>query len=272
MFEKLVKLLGGDLLKRVMEIVIDQHYADFNPVQFGYEDCAPSHFYGPAVRTHWLLHYVVGGNGVFIREGQRYQLGAGDIFVIPPYLETYYEADEAHPWRYIWVGFTSERPLPNVLDAPVLHCPGAGEIFEEMKLCRRFEGGRSAFLSARLWDLMGLLLEQGRGEIGEVEKAINCIRSEYMTPLTVQGLADRLNLDRSYFSVLFKARTGLPPMQYLIRFRMEKAAELMVEHGECPSTAGISVGYPDLYHFSKVFKAHFGMSPREYIKQKRAGR
>ena len=42
------------------EIVIDYGYGGLNPVQFGREACAPAHAYGPAVRTHWLLHYAVG--------------------------------------------------------------------------------------------------------------------------------------------------------------------------------------------------------------------
>ena len=58
---------------------------------------------------------------------------------------------------------------------------------------------------------------------------------------------------------------GTSPREYLMRLRLEKAAELMVIHGEKPSTAGASVGYVDLYHFSKVFKQHFGMSPRAYV-------
>lgn len=252
------------------EIVIDQHFADLNPVQFGFEDCLPSHYYGPAVRTHWLLHYVISGEGRFIREGETHRVGAGDIFVIPPYLETYYQADANRPWRYIWIGFTATGDLPALFQAPVLHCPAAGTIFEEMKNCSRLEAGRSAFLAARLWELTSLLLEQGNTEIDYVKKAIHCIRSEYMiSSLTVQSLADRLGLDRSYFSALFKERTGLPPVKYLIRYRMERAAELMLRHGERPSTVAPSVGYPDLYHFSKLFKAHFGLSPREYVKQKK---
>ncbi len=251
------------------EIVIDQHFADLNPVQFGYENCAPSHFYGPAVRTYWLLHYVVSGEGDFTREGKTYHLGMGDIFVIPPYLETYYQADANRPWQYIWIGFTATGGLPDPFQAPVIHCPAAGAIFEEMKNCARYEAGRSAFLAARLWELMSLLLEQGKPEVDYIKKALHCIRSEYMTALTVQGLADRLGLDRSYFSALFKERTGLPPGKYLLRYRMEKAAELMLRHGERPSTAASSVGYPDLYHFSKTFKAHFGLSPRDYLKAKR---
>ena len=43
------------------EIVIDQHYKDFSPMQFGSETCDPGHFFGPSVRTHWLLHYIVYG-------------------------------------------------------------------------------------------------------------------------------------------------------------------------------------------------------------------
>lgn len=251
------------------EIVMNQRYADFNPVQFGYQNCEPAHGYGPAVRTYWLLHYVVRGNGRFTREGKTYEPGAGDIFVIPPYVETYYQADDQNPWQYIWIGFTAKGGQLAPFEEPVIHCPAAGSVFEEMKTCSRYEAGRSAFLSSRLWELASLLLEQGKQEVDYVEKALHCIHAEYMHPLTVQELADRLGLDRSYFSAIFKARTGLPPVQYLIRHRMETAAELMLRHGERPSTAAASVGYPDLYHFSKLFKAHFGLSPREYIKQKK---
>ena len=252
-----------------LEIIINQHYADFNPVQFGYEDCRPAHNYGPAVRTHWLLHYVVSGKGRFLREGRTYHVGAGDIFVIPPYLETFYEADAADPWRYIWIGFTAKGGTVAPFEEPVIHCPAAGAIFEEMKNCSRYEAGRSAYLASRLWELTGLLLEQGNQEVDYVEKAIHCIRAEYMHPLTVQALADRLGLDRSYFSAIFKARTGLPPGKYLLHYRLETAADLMLRHGERPSTAAASVGYPDIYHFSKLFKAHFGLSPREYVKAKK---
>ncbi len=250
------------------EIVIDQQYSGMNPVQFGYEDCTPGHAYGPAVRTHWLLHYVVSGKGIFEREGKTHQVRAGEIFVIPPYVETYYQADAQTPWQYIWVGFTTEDSF-EILKEPVLRCPGAGEIFKDMKRCKYLENGRSAFLSAKLWELLSILMEQSEREISYVDKALHYIHSEYMNEITVHGLADRLNLDRSYFSTLFKETTGVSPMQYLIRLRMEKAVELMIQYGEAISTAGASVGYPDLYHFSKAFKTYYGVSPREYIKMRK---
>ena len=250
---------------RCTEIIIDRNFTALSPMQFGYENCAPSHFFGPAVRDYWLLHYVVSGKGVFEREGKRHTVGSGELFVIPPYLETYYEADAKEPWQYIWVGFrAAELPVPL---PPVLHLAGAGAVFEEMKRCKKLENGRSAFLAARLWELFALVQEQGKASEDYVEKAIHCIRSEYMTNLTVHHLAERLNLDRCYFSTLFKEQTGVSPLQYLTRIRMEKAAELMVTYGECPSTAGASVGYPDLCHFSKAFKKYYGISPKEYKKR-----
>ncbi len=250
------------------EIVINQQYQGLNPVQFGLEDCAPGHSFGPAVRTHWLLHYVVSGFGSFTREGATYRLGPGEIFVIPPFLETYYEADRETPWRYIWVGFTNGETIPEPLSHPVVRLPEAGVLFEEMRRCGQLENGRSAFLSGCLWSLWALLLEQGAPKADYVEKAVNCMRSEYMTHITVQQLATRLSLDRSYFSALFRRQLGLSPKQYLCRLRMEKAAALMV-HGERPSTAALSVGYDDLSQFSKMFKRHFGCSPRGYLKKTR---
>lgn len=251
-------------------IVIDSHFPGLNPMQFGSEECAPGHFFGPAVRTYWLLHYVTSGKGTFTRDGVTYQLQAGDLFVISPYLETYYEADQKQPWRYIWIGFTldeskASEDAQTLLQKPVIRCPGAGAIFEDMQRCRTLENGRSAFLCSRLWELLSLLQEQGKPAADYIDKALSCMHSEYMTGISIQEIADRLNLDRSYFSALFKGRMGIAPRDYLMQLRLEKAAELMVVHGEPPSTASASVGYLDLYHFSKVFKQHFGLSPRAYV-------
>ena len=247
------------------EIIINEDYPGINPSSFGYQDCTASHSYGPAVRTHWLLHYVVSGCGIFRREGQEYALYAGDIFVIPPFLETYYEADALQPWRYIWVGFTSDIPLPKVFDSPVIRCPGLGNVFEDMRRCSTMQNGKSAFLASRIWELLALILEEGKKDSDYIEKALHCMRAEYMTDLTVAGLAERLNLDRCYFSTLFTKQVGTSPSQYLMNLRLEKALELMLQHNQSPSVAAASVGYTDIYNFSKMFKKKYGCSPRQYI-------
>ena len=249
------------------EIITDHHYGGLNPVQFGHQNCDAGHSFGPAVRTHWLLHYVISGFGTFEREGTIYKVGPGQMFVIPPYLETYYEADGQKPWKYIWIGFTTKEELPEILRQAVVSCPAAGSIFDEMISCSKMENGRSAFLSGCLWKLMGMLLEQTNTSQDYIDKALAFMHSEYINHISIQEISDRLGLDRSYFYKLFMERTGTSPSEYLIRLRLKKAAELMTVYGERPSIAAFSVGYEDLVNFSKMFKKYYGMSPRNYIKQ-----
>ena len=255
-----------------MEIVIDQHYKGYNPVQFGSESCSPGHFFGPSVRTHWLLHYVVYGFGTFVRDGVSRAVKPGDIFVIPPYEETYYEADVKNPWRYIWIGFTAEEDVPPLLKNAIIHCPEAGSLFEDMLRCGKLENGRSAFLCAKIWELFSILLEEGGTSADYVEKALSYMNAEYINDITVQQIAESLGLNRSYFSELFSRQMGVSPQKYLINLRLERAAELLTVYGESPATAGLSVGYPDIYHFSKIFKKHFGLSPRNYQQMYRRSR
>ena len=246
------------------ELVIDKNYKGYNPVIFGSEDCDSGHSFGPHVRTHWLLHYIVSGFGIFEKDGVRHSVRPGDMFVIPPYEETYYEADREKPWRYIWIGFTTDESLPAQFSESVIHCPGVGDIFEDMLRCGKMENGRSAFLSAKIWELCSVLLDGSGNSADYIEKALNYMRSEYVNGITIQQISDRLNINRSYLSEIFKAQMGVSPQQYLVKLRLEKAAELLSIYHETPSTAANSVGYSDIYHFSKIFKQHFGVSPRSY--------
>ena len=247
-------------------IVSDEGYSDLNPMQFGYETCESGHFYGPAIRTHWLIHFVVSGFGIFRINGNEYKIRPGEMFIIPPYVETYYEADKNNPWNYIWIGFTTSSHLPDSLPH-TLKLPEAAEVFNAMKNCEDFTEGRSAFLSARLWDLFALILGRSNSRNDYVKAALDCIHSEYMTGITVEEIANRLNIERTYFYTLFKKKVGISPKQYLLNHRMNIAATLIKDQSISVSIAGYSVGYTDIFTFSKMFKKHFGLSPKQYAKQ-----
>lgn len=248
-------------------IITNENYSGLNPVQFGYHNCEKSHSFGPVVRTHWLIHFVVSGFGIYRIHDREYSISPGEMFVIPPFEETYYEADASSPWSYIWIGFTTDSPLPLKLD-DVIRCPEALALFNEMKRCSDLSNGRSAFLSARIWDLFALLLGKENHSADYIEKALDCIHSEYAEGITVDEIACRLSLDRSYFSALFKKKVGVSPKQYLLNYRMSVAASLMLDNGKSVTVAALSVGYTDIFNFSKMFKKHYGLSPSEYIRKK----
>lgn len=249
------------------EIIIDEHYQGLNPMQLGQEKCAPGHSYGPAVRTHWLLHYVVGGCGYFTKDGITHKVLPGETFVIKPYEETYYEADEHNPWHYIWMGFTGDPPCP--MDMAVLHKPELGDIFTDALQCKELNRGKSAFLAGKLWQIFSCLLEDNELEYDYISQAIHCMKLEYADGITVAEIAERLHLSRSYFSATFKERVGSSPQEYLTVLRMEKAIELMLKFEMTPSVAAVSTGYSNIYHFSRMFKRYTGLSPRAYIDSKK---
>lgn len=251
----------------VSHTVVNKGYRDLNPVHAGHERCAPRHAWGPAVRRYWLLHFVVEGRGIFEIGGKRYEVKKGSFFVIPPHVVTYYEADATAPWEYIWVGFECEK-LPISLDTVVV-CPAAGRIFEDIRRCGEWQGGRTELLCARLYELFALLMEREHNREDYIDRALSIIHAEYMYDLGVQDIAVRLGLERTYFSVLFKKRVGVSPVQYLKELRLTRAAALLAE-GKSPTVAARSVGYADIYLFSKTFKRRFGCSPRAFAKGERA--
>jgi YesN/AraC family two-component response regulator len=71
-----------------------------------------------------------------------------------------------------------------------------------------------------------------------------------------------------YISKIFKEETGESPINYLIKIRLEKAKEILLNEnsGSIKSIAN-HVGYDDVYHFSKLFKKYYGISPL-YFKKK----
>lgn len=245
------------------EVIVNKEYKDINPVQFGYESCECSHSFGPALRTHWLLHYVVSGKGCFKIEDRQYTVTAGNVFVIPPFVETYYEADKSEPWEYIWIGFTKDDKIKVDFD-DVMSIPYAHRIFEDMKKCSAMETGRTEFLCGKIWQLISLIYNKQNDRIDYVDKAVNIINAEYMSELSVQSIADRIGLERTYFSALFKNKMGISPKRFLLKTRMEQAAVFLKDYGYSVSLTALSVGYNDVYIFSKMFKRYFGVAPSKY--------
>ena len=76
---------------------------------FGHSVTGPGHRYGPAVRSYYLIHFILAGKGTFQANQHTYHLHAGQGFLIEPDYQTTYESDADEPWTYIWVAFNGSR-------------------------------------------------------------------------------------------------------------------------------------------------------------------
>ncbi|GAA0503032.1 hypothetical protein Ade02nite_36420 [Paractinoplanes deccanensis] len=81
---------------------------------------------------------------------------------------------------------------------------------------------------------------------------------------TLTELAAELHLAPGYLVRLFKSATGLPPMAYLSRHRVELAAARLLHTDQPINKIGESVGWPDQNYFARRFKSHYGLSASTY--------
>ncbi len=269
----------------------NENFLDLRLYQYGWEQCVPLHSFGPFVRNHYLFHYIISGRGhldAADRDGmsRRYDLRAGQGFLICPDQVTTYCADKDEPWKYVWLEFDGLRAEEYLNSAglgasqPVYQpqTPLQGEAVRDAML---YIAGHSEASPLHLIGHLCLFLDgliqsssTRRALHGSqlkdfyIQEAITYMEHNYRRELSVEELADVCKLNRSYFSKLFRENMGCPPQEFLIRLRLSKAADLM--RGTRRSIGDISVmcGYPNQLHFSRAFKKRYGVSPREWRAQK----
>jgi AraC-like DNA-binding protein len=97
-----------------------------------------------------------------------------------------------------------------------------------------------------------------------IKEALAFIESNYMNDISVEDIAERSGLNRSYFGKVFKDSVGKSPQEFLISYRMIKAAELLRQTHYSVGEIGSAVGYPNQLHFSRAFKSVYGVSPKNW--------
>ena len=99
-----------------------------------------------------------------------------------------------------------------------------------------------------------------------VVEAKTYIQEHLDQDLSLDLVADRLNISVTYLSRIFKAVSNEGFLHYVTRVRMEKAASLLKESGLKAGVIVLQVGYQDYSYFSLVFKKHYGITPNKYRK------
>ncbi|PNQ79240.1 AraC family transcriptional regulator [Paenibacillus sp. F4] len=97
-----------------------------------------------------------------------------------------------------------------------------------------------------------------------VTQAIRFMQDHYAESVTLERLAGLLECSPRHLTRLFKKQTDCSPIMYLIQLRMDKAKELLRKTDATLQDIATSVGYPDVYFFSRAFKKYTGVSPVHY--------
>ncbi|OCT15376.1 AraC family transcriptional regulator [Paenibacillus pectinilyticus] len=254
---------------------------DLHLLYWGKEACKPGHTVGPGVRDLYKIHFIHKGKGLVRIGSQTHHLTPGQGFLIYPDVISYYEADQEEPWTYSWIGFRGAQ-VESILARTRLTPEQAvfpmdrqvmPHMYEQLTEANAHAFSADLKLKVIIYEFMAVLLEvapaSSSGEEVRPNKwdsyliqSMEFIHAHYNEPFSIEDLASLLKLDRKYFSAIFKEATGLPPQQYLLQYRMNKACELLEKSNYAIGEIANSVGYQDQLIFSKMFKRVKGVSPK----------
>jgi AraC family transcriptional regulator len=98
-----------------------------------------------------------------------------------------------------------------------------------------------------------------------LEVTLAFIHSHLHERLSLTDLAVKSGSSVSYFARCFKEVTGLPPKQYILRQRLERAHQLLVKGEVSVAEVAIQTGFSDQSHLVKYFKRKWGLTPRDLL-------
>lgn len=250
----------------------------------GYEQCNSNHSWGPALRDHYLIHFVVSGSGILRCNQQEYTVSAGELFIIFPSQVASYVADAEDPWHYNWVGFngTDARRLVKLTglsrQQPVFR---SDDPEQTSALLRRIADAgdntpaADAEMAGCLYLFLAHLIRMNRRQPAGnphqtyVANALKYIQYNYANDIGVSDISRYVGISRSQLYRAFLQDFGVSPHNYLQTYRINEACSLLQDPAYSVAEVAGSVGFNDPLYFSRVFKSIKGCTPSAYQKEQK---
>ncbi len=257
---------------------------DLSLVHCGVEQCAPLHIY-QLPRDEFIVHFVLSGKGAYLADGKSWALRAGQAFLIYPHTDITYISDAQNPWKYAWIGFSgikAENTLYHCgfskrnLVCEVSNAEQFQDIIFEMLEHKEPNFSDELYRNGKLMELFSYLAEENRRKNNEVSvsyndnlntyvrHAIEYIRKFYHKSISISGLADTIGISQMYLNKCFQKELGVSVQRFIIDFRLNRAANLLVSTSDSVAEIAALVGYNDPLAFSRSFKKKFNESPTVY--------
>lgn len=260
---------------------------EMNLDECGIEQGIPGFGYKYEVLKNAVIHYVSKGKGTFKVNNKIFNLKQGDIFIILKGMNVEYMASMDDPWEYYWIGFSGSNSIEylnrtSIIDSYAVTCKEDSKIssiiLNMCEISKNYNPSSSddIVLLRELYSLLYTFIKEFPKEFEYKDKelhtyiqdAINFINSNYMNSITINEVANHVNLSRSYLYKMFIKNLKVSPQKYLINLRMYKAT-LLLKNTKLPiGEVANKVGYSDSLLFSKTFSKYFSMSPLNYRNNK----
>lgn len=233
---------------------------------------------------YYIFYFVKEGSGYVTEKQAVHKVEKGQGFVMFPNEEARVKPEYQKRMNVSWVAFSGylvEQYLGRAgLTAyePVFMDNGGREaeaMFDRLLEASTVYPNRYCKIMAQLYSIFGFLLDhemkKGQAQDAAPElyliRALDFIDMNYMEDISVEDIAQSAGMNRKALYGIFKSLTGFSPKDYLIYYRMSRAAALLKDANLSVETVAASVGYRDQFHFSREFKKNTGFSPTVYRKE-----
>ena len=251
----------------------------------GHEICRPDYSIQRSTFPGYGLEYVESGSGTVQLGHRNFPLRAGVLFIYGPNTWHHIISDPKTPLRKYFVDFFG-REAAGVLAAGSA-VPGMAVQLSDLETCRAFlelllaEGGRglrstpkicAALLRILIWKTAGAQTPpaaKGGGPTQTFETCRDLIDARHLEFQDLDAVAHTAGMDKSYICRLFQSHGYPSPYSYLIRKKINRAAEWLMTGGCQVKDVAQRVGFSDPYHFSRVFKREMGQSPRTFTRSRK---
>lgn len=248
----------------IITVVFEQHNPD-----------TQSHiYYSNKSRNACDLVYVLSGESITCFDGIRLHKKENTVMFLPQSQQGEHFVEFVKPSAYIDVIFATAPPIDT--KAFVLNCACDAEIrslFEKIYnvWVTKKEGYYCQCMSI-LYEILAALRRKSniylpQSEKQKVQNGIDYLHSVcFQNDIDYKRASLLCGMSYSYFKQLFLKIYGIPPVKYITQLKLERAKELLITGIYTVNEIAMSVGYNDVYYFSKSFKKLYGMSPSVYAK------
>jgi AraC-like DNA-binding protein len=263
-------------------------YLDLNPPRHrplvvvcgGLEHCTPDYAIRRESFPFFSIEYVARGRGEVKLKGRTFPLQPGRLFSYGPGVPHHIIGDAADPLVKYFVDFTGTKATA-LLRSCGLSAGRVSEVFPANVLQPLFDeliqvGSQarrdSAVLCAKLLECLALRIVGAHAPLAGAETLAfttyqQCrrhIEQHSLRLRTLEQIAVECHVNNAYLCRLFRCYDNQTPYQYLLRLKMNHAAERLQQPGALVKQVAEEVGFTDPFHFSRVFTSVFGLSPTAF--------